>query len=485
MKLTLFHKGLLLVCIPLCFEITIFAMLLDLQHQADLQAQKVSRNKEINDGLNFILRKNLMLGKMEIASFTSPAFKDNLAEIFVNLDRLNVLTKDRPDLNRNVRNCEKSMRAAEQSLHDVQRKLMKGESPHSEFVMQARTELVKEVNASIGADFLELADKSSAGTEDNRGTELRERSEKLLLFAIALSVLVGISGAALFTQHLVRRLNRLSTNAAILAKGGPLLPVEKGTDEVAELDRSFHNAADAIQHATKMRREVTAMITHDLKTPLQSIMSFLEMLHLGLLAKLNDKGTGLLDQSEKETRKMVSLIDSVLQLEKLRSKKVNLQIEKLAIVPVIDKSVDAVQAQADEKGIEVKREYGQHSGEIVQADSFWIEQVLVNILSNAIKFSPPKSFVVIAIRSNKDDLVIRISDKGPGIAEQERKLVFERFHRVKVAGESVAGSGLGLAISKELIEMHNGAIELESELGAGSTFGIRLPRFSIAKQGTI
>ena len=298
-------------------------------------------------------------------------------------------------------------------------------------------------------------------------------------------MLVGICGAALFTQQLVKRLNKLSTNASILAKGGPLLPVEKGTDEVAELDRSFHRAADAIQHATKMRREVTAMITHDLKTPLQSIMSFLEMLHLGLLAKLNEKGTGLLEQSEKEARKMVGLIDSVLQLEKLRSKKVNLQTERLAIVPVIDKSVESVQSQADEKGLDLKREYAQHSGEIVEVDSFWIGQVLVNILSNAIKFSPPRSFILITIRSNKEDLVIRISDKGPGIPEQERKLVFERFHRLKLPGENVAGSGLGLAISKELIEMHNGSIELESELGAGSTFGIRLPRFSIGKQGTI
>ena len=163
MKLTLFHKGLLLVCIPLCFEITIFTMLLDLQHQADVQAQKVSRNKEINDALNFILRKNLMLGKMETSAFVSPAFKDNLAEIFVNLDRLNELTKESPDLNKNVRNCEKSMRAAEQGLHNVQRALLAGESTHSEQIYKARAELVKDVNDSIGADFLELADKSSAG----------------------------------------------------------------------------------------------------------------------------------------------------------------------------------------------------------------------------------------------------------------------------------------------------------------------------------
>jgi signal transduction histidine kinase len=225
-----------------------------------------------------------------------------------------------------------------------------------------------------------------------------------------------------------------------------------------------------------MRQEVTAMITHDLKTPLQSIRSFLEMLHHGMLGELNEQGDALLTLSEKESMRMVGLIDSVLQLERIRSGSVGLKVADLTVGDLLDKSADAVQVLADEKQIELKREYEQVKAETIQGDGFWLEQVLVNILSNAIKFSPPKTSVIVTVQSSPALLVIRISDKGPGIPKEERKLVFERFHRVASTSSNIAGSGLGLTISKELVELHHGTIDIESEVGSGSTFNIRLPR---------
>lgn len=200
------------------------------------------------------------------------------------------------------------------------------------------------------------------------------------------------------------------------------------------------------------------------------------MLHHGLLGELNDQGETLLVLSEKESLRMVGLIDSVLQLEKMRTGNVKLRLAAVDICELLDKCQDAVALLAGEKQIEMKREYAQAKGTQIQADAFWLQQVVVNILSNAIKFSPPSAPVTTALQTTPTEVVIRISDKGPGIPKDERKLVFERFHRVMSTSSSVAGSGLGLTISRELVEMHHGSIDIESEVGVGSTFNIRLPR---------
>ncbi len=481
MRLTLLHKGLLLVSIPLCFEITIFGVLINLQNQAELEAQRVNRNKQINDSVNRILRNTIYLGKVQtlysVRGFNAIAFNENLEDINRNFQDLDNLTRYDPDLNKHVQKCKLAMDRARGDLDFIKHAIRTADSDDlPDLIKDSRKKLDSDLQEVINAGFLSLADKTQAGTDDAKSHRLREKIRLLLKYALGLSVLMGIFGATMFSKHLVSRLQRLSNNAARLAKGQALTPLEGGTDEVAELDRSFHYAADLISQATRMRQEVTAMITHDLKTPLQSIRSFFEMLHHGMLGELNEQGVSLLALSEKESIRMVGLIDSVLQLERIRSGAVSLKLKPVDIAELLDKSADAVQVLADEKSIQVKREYEQVRGASIEVDRFWLEQVLVNILSNAIKFSPLNSAVIVAVKESTTHLVIRISDKGPGIPKEELKLVFERFHRVASTSGNIAGSGLGLTISKELVELHHGSIDIESEVGVGSTFNIRLPR---------
>jgi signal transduction histidine kinase len=149
---------------------------------------------------------------------------------------------------------------------------------------------------------------------------------------------------------------------------------------------------------------------------------------------------------------------------------------------MLAKSVDSVQLLADEKSIALKRDFEKAPDSIIQGDVFWLGQVVVNVLSNAIKFSPTKTTVTATIEISAREVVIRISDMGPGISKEDRKLVFERFHRISANSNGIAGSGLGLTISRELIELHHGSIDIDSELGAGSTFNIRLPRIKQVAQ---
>lgn len=154
--------------------------------------------------------------------------------------------------------------------------------------------------------------------------KIRDQIRTLLNWALVMSVLFAMIGATLYTKHIAGRLSLLSNNASRLGRGEPLLAPVAGRDEVAELDKNFHHAAKLIEEAKRMRQEVTAMVTHDLKTPLQSIRSYLEMLENGLFGELNDEGTRLLSRAEKSCLHMVTLINSVLQVEQLRAGKMQL-----------------------------------------------------------------------------------------------------------------------------------------------------------------
>jgi signal transduction histidine kinase len=172
---------------------------------------------------------------------------------------------------------------------------------------------------------------------------------------------------------------------------------------------------------------------------------------------------------------MEGLIERVLDLEKIRSGTLKIKLAPVDVKAMLAKSVDSVQLLADEKLMTLRRDYEKKPDVTIQGDAFWLEQVLVNVLSNAVKFSPTKTTVTAALEISGKEVVIRISDMGPGISQEERKLVFERFHRISANSNGIAGSGLGLTISRELIELHGGSIDVDSELGAGSTFNIRLP----------
>ncbi|HEY9714211.1 MAG TPA: HAMP domain-containing sensor histidine kinase, partial [Chroococcales cyanobacterium] len=253
-----------------------------------------------------------------------------------------------------------------------------------------------------------------------------------------------------------------------------LLPPLGGTDEVAELDRTFHSAAVLIEGAKRMRQEVTAMISHDLKSPLQSIRSYLEMLETGILGELNEKGERLLVNSQRASDHMSNLIDSVLQLEKLRSGSIRLKQEKVVLSSLLTTCLDLVRASADGKAVRLETSFEHDDSDCVIGDEFWLKEVFVNILSNAVKFTPEKSKVTVSTRQVGDRMEVAVADEGPGIRDSEKKVIFERFSRLKSAA-AVAGTGLGLPIAKELVEMHHGSIEVDSHVGLGSTFVILLP----------
>lgn len=354
MKLTLLRKGLLLVSIPLCFEITIFGVLLHMQDQIEREAQRVNRNKQITDLVNGIVHD---LVKATDSFDYKPANSDSLSYSYVpsiftqtasikeqmvsarkRVRQIQELAKDDPALLKRVNDSTQGLVQGKMDLVELGHRVQQVSGDDVERILKIyRKKLNEDLHDCLRHGLLELGEYTAIETQDLASATLRDRIRLVLKIALAFSVLFALFCAGIFSKHLVGRLSLVAENADKLAKGEPLLEPIGGTDEVAELDKHLHYAAKLIDEAKRMRQEVTAMITHDLKTPLQSVRSYLEMLEVGLFGQLNEKGEKLLATTQSASMHMVGLIDSVLQLEKVKTGKIELNLSLVELAPLIQK----------------------------------------------------------------------------------------------------------------------------------------------------
>lgn len=456
--------------------------MINAQNHLELEAQKINRNKKINDQVNLIfsdvfgvinLIRSTQSGLVSTVSVPNRVY-GSIADLKKRFDELEVLSQNEPEMLHNVQEGKSGLDQVSESIKKMKRDLLKAESSEIPVILH-NASLNTEINLQklMNLGIFDWATKNQIEREVLR-KELWEQIRLVLECGLALSLGLATAGCYFLSKQIVQRTSQLTENALLMGQGKPLLPVLDGTDELAELDRNFHQAANLLETAKRTRQEVTAMITNDLRTPLQTVQSFLEMLGQGVFGELNALGERLLSVTTDACHHMSKLIDNILQLERLRSGTVKLQALPVEPKYFLEKCIAAVQLLAEEKDIKIALQALEEQPGTIAIDAFWMEQVVVNILSNAIKFSPGGTSVALTTSREKDSLTIRISDQGPGIPPDQQKLIFERFHRAK-STEAVPGTGLGLAIAKELVELHGGTIYVESIEGKGATFVLRIP----------
>ncbi|MBY0359980.1 MAG: PAS domain S-box protein [Candidatus Obscuribacterales bacterium] len=223
----------------------------------------------------------------------------------------------------------------------------------------------------------------------------------------------------------------------------------------------------------RIKQEFYAMVTHDLRTPLQSIGGSLTLLSAGAAGQLPAKAAEMLSVAERNSRRLNELINDLLDLEKLESGKFDMLFDDVELQTVFSNARESVEALA--KSYEVTIAISPEP-QTVYADDDRLVQVLVNLLSNAIKYSPKGSTVNIGMEKNADEVKVMVTDQGSGIPAAYQDGLFERFKQVNRREARRKGStGLGLAICKMMIEQHGGKIGVQSEEGKGSTFWFTLP----------
>lgn len=214
-----------------------------------------------------------------------------------------------------------------------------------------------------------------------------------------------------------------------------------------------------------------ATVSHELKTPISSIKMSLQLLENSSTGTINDDQKQLIESIKDDSQRLLKITGELLELSQLETGNIQLNIEKSSPNEIAKYAIEAVKVQAEQKQIEVKLESEANLSE-VKADSEKSSWVLINFLTNAIRYSSENSVITVKLKQEKNQMVFQVTDKGKGIDKRYQSKVFDKYFQIP--GSHKSGTGLGLAISKEFIEAQNGTIGVESELGLGSTFYFKL-----------
>jgi PAS domain S-box-containing protein len=308
------------------------------------------------------------------------------------------------------------------------------------------------------------------------------------MFGYAAWELVGQHLKILMPQSMSAQGDRFLRDAAARAlgrltewegrrKNGELFRFELSLFEFQTPDgRHFAGHMRDISDRTKlerMKQEFVATVSHELRTPLTSIRGSLSLLAGGVLGELPDEAKEVVGIAERNTVRLVALINDILDLERLKMGKMEMHFASLPAETILERSLESVRAFAEQQGVKLE---AVPAPATVFADADRLVQVLVNLLSNAIKFSPRGSPVRVSTREGEDGVEFSVADEGRGIPAPHHSAIFERFRQVEASdSREKGGTGLGLAICKAIVEQHGGAIGVVSAPGQGSRFWFRVP----------
>ena len=230
-----------------------------------------------------------------------------------------------------------------------------------------------------------------------------------------------------------------------------------------------------LEVANKHKSEFLANMSHELRTPLNAIIGFSEVLSERMFGEINEKQADYLKDIHESGRHLLSLINDILDLSKIEAGRMDLELSSFDLPAALSNAMTLVRERAQRHGIALSLEVDKRLGAF-QADERKFKQIVLNLLSNAVKFTPDGGRVAVSAKQDTTCVEIAVKDTGIGIAPEDQAAVFEEFKQVgRDYTKKAEGTGLGLTLTKRFVELHGGAISLESALGKGSTFTITLP----------
>jgi signal transduction histidine kinase len=241
--------------------------------------------------------------------------------------------------------------------------------------------------------------------------------------------------------------------------------------EAETAQRLLTEQNERLREADRLKDEFVALISHDLRTPLTSITGYTE---LALEAELADDVRGYLDVVARNSARLLALVNDLLFVARLQAGELSLEPHDVDLAEVVRETVQALEPRAAAKAIDLTCVLD--SVPVVRADRGRLQQLLDNLVSNALKFTPDGGSVYVSLGRKNDAVLLEVADTGIGIATDDQRRLFQRFFRAENAVErQLPGTGLGLYISRAIAEAHEGSLTVRSEFGRGSTFRLELP----------
>ena len=257
-----------------------------------------------------------------------------------------------------------------------------------------------------------------------------------------------------------------------------ILPSGRQIDEDSEGIRGaiavFHDIT-RLKQLEKIRQDFVANVSHELRTPLTTIKGYAETLLEGALKE--DQAFQFVQVIKRHTDRLTKIVEDLLMLSRIETREFQLKWEDVSVRDFIDDIIDFVRDPAERKKISLSRNEVPSSLR-VKGDRSYLEQILMNLLDNAIKYTPEAGRVIVsAVEKDSKDIQFSVQDNGIGIPKEDLSRIFERFYRVdKGRSKELGGTGLGLSIVKHLVQAHGGKVWVESQMGKGSTFCFTLPK---------
>ena len=260
-------------------------------------------------------------------------------------------------------------------------------------------------------------------------------------------------------------------------KGGEIITCEIFVNEIEEdgARRVFVHVQDISerQRLEQLRHDFVNMVTHDLRTPLTSITMSLDMIQRGTCGPITDTAETVIEQAQSSSKFLISLVTELLDSEKIQSSEFSLDVGRTTVRAILDKSIAATTGMANQAKVVIETDF---TNDVFRADEDRVAQVLINLIGNALKYSPPQSKVIVKAGIAGLGVTFSVIDQGPGIPKPLQAAVFERYRQLGQPTKiKKRGFGLGLAICKTIVEAHHGSIWVKSEEGKGSTFEFVIP----------
>jgi len=245
---------------------------------------------------------------------------------------------------------------------------------------------------------------------------------------------------------------------------------------VLERTHELEKLNEELKKLNKMKSDFISAVSHELRTPLTSIKGYASILMAGKLGDVLPAQKERLEKIDKHSNSLVHLINNLLDIARIESGNVQMDIKETSLKEMLDSVVDIIMPQVKEKNISIKIE-SKIKPDIIKADHAQLERALLNLLSNAVKFTPEKGNVKVEVKEWGDEIQFTVEDTGIGIPKQDIPKVFQEFFRADNAlGQKIKGTGLGLSLVKKIVEAHKGRIWFNSELGKGTRFTFTIPK---------
>lgn len=251
---------------------------------------------------------------------------------------------------------------------------------------------------------------------------------------------------------------------------------------IQDRTRQLTEALERVQKINKTKSEFISAVSHELRTPLTSIKGYASILMAEKIGKIPDPVKERLEKINKHSDNLVSLINNLLDISRIESGKAELKFKFQSLTPVIEIIEDLLTPQLKEKNIIFQKHIASDLPE-VYIDSSQIERVFINLVGNAIKFTPPEGIITISANIDGKSIVVSVSDTGIGLKKEDSEKLFDEFYRVEnEINQNVKGTGLGLSLAKRIVEAHKGTIAVKSSFGEGTAFYFTLPTLNIQKE---